>query len=299
MKSPLIALAAGLFAVPTAAKEPVRLAPVSPWNLHYGENSCRLGRTFGDKDKPTTLVLERASPGSPMSLLVFGDGVQARQNERNASAYFSSLEVEGFKEGTVLETVEKKRAILWMYVDFLAGPRKPEKDRRQSERPTRDLAKESAESAELAANAAGITEVKIVEPGGRTLILETGKLGKVHTMMQDCAREQLQAWGIDPAIEDRIVRPAWSRAGVARLFSSNDYPRDAVRAGEQATIQARLNIGSDGRVTKCTSLTLYKAPDFAKVVCDRLQKARYEPAELADGTKVPSYNMATIKFLMP
>jgi hypothetical protein len=299
MNLPLIALVVGLSAVSAAAKEPVRLSPLTPWNLHYGENSCRLGRTFGDKAKPTTLVLERASPGSPMSLLVFGDAVKARQDQRKATARFSPLQNVGFKDGTVLKTVERKPAILWMFVNFLSDETLSEKIERRTERPTRDLAKESAERAELAANAAGITEVTVVEPGGRTVIFGTGKLGKVHAMMQECAREQLHSWGIDPALEDKIVRPAWSRTGVARLFSTNDYPHDAARAGEQATIQARLNIGSDGRVTKCTSLTLYKAPDFAKVVCDRLQKARYEPAELADGTKVPSYNMATIRFVMP
>lgn len=151
---------------------------------------------------------------------------------------------------------------------------------------------------EEASNAKQITSLQIREPGGRIVLLETGSLARANAMMRDCAREQLVAWGVDPATQDKIVRPV--QAGkLTHLFSPADYPSSAIREGAQSVIQARLNIGADGRVTKCTSLTFFSAPDFAEVVCKRLRTARYTPAELADGTKVPSYDIATIKFVMP
>ena len=50
-------------------------------------------------------------------------------------------------------------------------------------------------------------------------------------------------------------------------------------------------------MTSCTSLSHFDAPEFNKVVCDKFKaRARCEPAELADGTKVPSYYTAHIVF---
>jgi protein TonB len=63
-----------------------------------------------------------------------------------------------------------------------------------------------------------------------------------------------------------------------------------LKSGEQSDVKVRLLVDASGRVTKCTSLSHFKAPEFNQVVCANFTKrARFEPAELADGTKVPSY----------
>ena len=69
--------------------------------------------------------------------------------------------------------------------------------------------------------------------------------------------------------------------------------------GTQAIISARLLVGADGKVTKCTSLTPYKAPEFGAVVCRNLSRATFVAAELGDGTKVPSYVVTQVRFQMP
>lgn len=286
-------------AVSATPKETVRLAPLSPWNLHYGDNSCRLGRVFGSAAKPTTLVLERISPGGSMSLLVFGGDLKAREGEE-ATVQFLPVAGLSFEGGGVARTAKSKEpAVLWSHVEFLVEHRKTPEERRQEYGVAVDaLAEPAAIRAEEDANAKQISGFAIREPGGRTVILETGSLGRANAMMRDCARQQLISWGVDPAVQEKIVKPARTK-NLPGLFSSNDYPPGAVASGEQSIVQARLNIDADGHVSRCTSLTYFQAPGFAEVVCKRLSAARYTPAELADGTKVPTYDLATIKFIMP
>ena len=68
-------------------------------------------------------------------------------------------------------------------------------------------------------------------------------------------------------------------------------------SGQESEVRVRVLVDASGKVTKCTSLSHYDAPEFNRIVCDKLTKrARFEPAELADGTKVPSYDTTRIVF---
>ncbi|MCY7339109.1 MAG: energy transducer TonB [Sphingomonas bacterium] len=65
-------------------------------------------------------------------------------------------------------------------------------------------------------------------------------------------------------------------------------------------VEARLLVDASGKVTKCTSLTHVDAPAFEKAVCGAFStRAKFAPAELADGTKVPSYYTITTRFVVP
>ncbi|GLR48324.1 energy transducer TonB [Sphingomonas astaxanthinifaciens] len=291
-----VALILSLLASGIAQAAPVPLAPAGKWNLHYAENSCQLKRNFGDPANPTTLVFERITPSSPLTMMVFGDPLRAKMESGSATAVFLPFAKVRFREGDVAETIDtKKTALLWTSVNLMDGaepPRPPKK----GERYRRDLARKAADLALESANAAKVTGIQVTEPGAHSVVLATGPLDKGLAMMRQCAREQLADWGVDPDLEDRIVVPARSKTFLGTYLKSSDYPRDALSQGKQAILQARLNVGADGKVTNCTSLTAFRAPEFANVVCRSLSKAEFEPAELEDGTKVPSYITTTIRY---
>ena len=70
-----------------------------------------------------------------------------------------------------------------------------------------------------------------------------------------------------------------------------------VMNNQESEVKARLLVDAAGRVTKCTSLSRYQSAEFKKIVCDAFTKrAKVEPAELADGTKVPSYYNVHVHF---
>jgi hypothetical protein len=113
-----------------------------------------------------------------------------------------------------------------------------------------------------------------------------------------CSRDSLQDWGVDPAVEDQIVRPVWATNPDRWLFAS-DYPSDMLVLGRESAVAVRLLVDASGRITKCTPLSHFNEPAFTKITCERIQeRARLQPAELADGTKVPSYFIRRVVFQM-
>jgi hypothetical protein len=144
--------------------------------------------------------------------------------------------------------------------------------------------------------AAKANEIEIDVSRSRPVILETGSLGEAITLFDKCSRDSLRDWGVDPDVEDKIVRPVWAPK-LSSWFSSSDYPSEMFMQGIQSEVKFRLLVDASGRVTKCTSLTHFSQPEFAKVVCDGImRRASFEPAELADGTKVPSYYVNRVIF---
>lgn len=113
---------------------------------------------------------------------------------------------------------------------------------------------------------------------------------------EQCSRDSLKDWGVDPDVDDQIVRPVWAANPASWLFAS-DYPIDMLKRGEESQVAVRLLVDAAGKITKCTSLSHFDEPEFNRITCDRIMsRARLEPAELADGTKVPSYYTQRVVF---
>ena len=92
------------------------------------------------------------------------------------------------------------------------------------------------------------------------------------------------------------MRPVWTVNPSEWLFAS-DYPRDMLARGKESELAVRLLIDASGKVTKCTSLSHFAEQEFNRITCENIVKrARFEPAELADGTKVPTYMTRRVIF---
>ncbi len=292
-----LAAAAALSSAATA-REPLVLAPVKPWNLHYSDNSCQLFRSFGDPAKPTHLVLESLAPDSSMTMMVFGGALTSRPTQGEGKASFLPATGRSFDEGKISETTtDKQTAIYWSGVSLLPESEadQDDKDRDRSQYAVRRAANRALEKS----TAATVTALQVTEPRQRVVVLQTGSLAKVMEMVRLCNREQMAGWGLDPAVQDKIVLGAKVTRPLAALFSDNDYPREAIRNGEISVVAVRLIVGADGKVSRCTPLTPFTGDGFKEVVCQRLSKAVFEPAQLADGTKVPTFTITRIDFRLP
>jgi hypothetical protein len=294
--------AAPLLMAASPAPVPVRLKPSSQWALDYAENSCRLIRTFGEGEDKTLLLFESPSPNS-ITMLAVGKPLGTSKNE--VAARFRPLEHEPIKGEPATSTTNKQPAIHWLHVpllpDNIVALEKALKEKATPgvRPPAIDLEERAATRAARQAFAEAAHELEIDTRRKRPVILETGSLGKPIKMFDECTRNSLRDWGVDPDLEDRIARPVWA-SDSARWFTSNDYPQAMVMRGMQSDVSARLLVDATGKVTSCTSLSHFNAPEFNKVVCEIFKKrAKFEPAELSDGTKVPSYYTVNIRFMMP
>jgi Gram-negative bacterial TonB protein C-terminal len=297
-----IAALAALVPALAAAGEP-RLQPSSQWVVDYAENSCRLLRNFGDGRSAVKIGFESDAPGA-MDLLAVGKPLESFVDE--VPAHFAPVSTRRFKGILAHAVGSNDPAILWSYVTLLPDDVWERLKKEADEHPTppnvRPPPQTVAEKAERKAwrsqfvNAA--TEIVIESRHDRPVILETGSLGPPIAALDQCSRDSLKDWGVDPDLEDKIVRPVWTADGTLGL-TSDDYPTKMLNLGEQSDVKVRLLVDATGHVTKCTSLSHFEHVEFNKAVCAALiRRTVFQPAELADGTKVPSYYTKLVRFRM-
>ena len=92
---------------------------------------------------------------------------------------------------------------------------------------------------------ADASELEVRSKDGKAVILQTGPLGKAVGAMDKCTLDSLKDWGLDPSIEDKIVkRPRPLTPGLG--FTPSDYPDREAWFGEQSSIKFRLIVDSHG-----------------------------------------------------
>jgi hypothetical protein len=296
-----VLVCAGVVPLLISATKPLRLQPAGPWDVDYAENSCRLLRTFGNGQTLTRFGFESAGPDD-MDMLVAGKPLST--GATTVAAKFLPVGSKSF-EGMVVKTVRSSDpAILWSHVPMLPGAVLAELKRQHEERrrnprlrpPGIPLPEQALRRSQRAQFATEVTELEIDSNRHRPVILETGSLGAALAAFDKCSRDSLKDWGVDPNIEDKIVRPVWS-IEPSTWLSSSDYPKDMLKSGKESDVTLRLLVNASGKVTKCTSLSHFAEEEFNRISCQKVtERARLEPAELADGTKVPSYYTFRIKF---
>jgi hypothetical protein len=281
------------------AGAPARLQPSSQWIVDYADNSCRMVRSFGEGDSKVIMLLESASPGD-VDLVLTGKPLKS---EREEIVLKFLPHQEPTSKGRPV-TAKGQPGILFSNLELLPPDEAAKMAAARAERiakpnvrpPATDLADRLERRSKEAEFAETATEMELGTRPGRPVILETGELGKPMKAFDQCSRDSLRDWGVDPDLEDKIVRPVWL-ANNGRWISGDDYPAKMLDEGQQSEVKVRLLVDAAGRVTKCTSLSHFRLPEFNKLVCDKItSNAKFAPAELADGTKVPSYYTVHIVF---
>ncbi|MES2327823.1 MAG: energy transducer TonB [Pseudomonadota bacterium] len=282
------------------AAEPVHLAPSTPWDIDYAENSCRLIRHFGQGDDLTILVFESEAPGA-LDMLVVGKPVGTPSDQ--VPAKFVPLQSKPMR-GDVGQSTDKGLPMalfstVRLLPDEAAAAEEKEDHRRDmsSVRPRPvSVAEQAAKKAMRQNFVTNTTAIEIDPRRDRPIILDTGSLGDPIKLFDQCSRNSLRDWGVDPDLEDKIVKPVWA-PDPSRWFSSDDYPSGMQSSGQESVVKVRVLVDATGRVTKCTSVSHFQAPEFDQITCAKFTaRAHFAPAELADGTKVPSYYVNKVAF---
>lgn len=141
----------------------------------------------------------------------------------------------------------------------------------------------------LLAQLAGGGILELVHPDGRLLDrLDLGGLAPALAKLGACISEAATGANFPPVAGPPPppgpplwirVRPARAPAALATLFSSDDYPAAAVRAGEEGAVGFRLDVGKDGRVAACTVTASSGSAALDSTTCQLLtMRARFQPA---------------------
>jgi protein TonB len=71
-------------------------------------------------------------------------------------------------------------------------------------------------------------------------------------------------------------------------LTNDDYPREALRAGQQGTVAFRLDVGADGNLVACIVTVSSGYPILDNATCEIMtRRARFKPARDSKGVAIP------------
>lgn len=114
--------------------------------------------------------------------------------------------------------------------------------------------------------------------------------------IRNCGDAKLRKYGIDPAALYALKSRPLPLQPPSSWLSSHDYPRGGAY-GFEGIVTARLEVGADGRVKDCKSLTRDKYSGFRDAVCRAMvQRGRFMPAVDSGGNPVPAPFIVNVHF---
>jgi len=103
-----------------------------------------------------------------------------------------------------------------------------------------------------------------------------------------------------PPAPPRISQAAGLKGNPGQFFGNDAYPSDAIRAGAQGRVVAKLSVGADGRVTACSITTSSGNSSLDDTTCRIARsKVRYTPAKDENGQPTPSTATLPVRWVLP
>lgn len=275
------------------------LKPSSQWVLDYGENRCRIVRTFADDDDGKTVIyFEQHSPRSGFAWLIAGDAVPKKSKVK-------------IRFGPDNGTIEKSGNTMTLgsygpaigSSGFAAVPEEVVKVRSLADMPSRDAGDfGTSPPPELVSTEHrdfGWVEVAAETKDAVRLPLEN--MSEIQRAMRTCTDDLLRSWGLDPTQEAVLAQhPRWTNMSEVAKDIVEVYPRAAYMNGEQGTLALRIMVEADGTPSKCVRADLNETENLDNSACLLImKKAQFEPAISADGEPVASYVMQMIRYTLP
>ena len=253
---PIVALSALSFqSAPAAAP----LQPTGQWNMQYSPTSCETKRRFGD----IAIVIVPGALGESTRVMLElpGKAVRARQNP----AIVNPKDGRGTEKSTALLFPLKKpgtRGVYTVLPNALV-------DR---------LLASGAISLEI-----GSPKMKIASKYA-DVSLALGPMTALKKALDTCMTDLRTQWGM---VDGKLPRPAiasYAKGDVRSIFTSDDYPEEAVNAGQSGTTQFLLMIGRDGSVMDCVIVQSSGVASLDAMGCQVIrERAKFKPATSADG----------------
>lgn len=280
-----------------AAREPLRLVPSSKWNLHYGEDSCSIGRSFGEGDERVVLVMSRYQPGDPLRLNFTGKPTYTSQNDGTVTLRFGpsdAVQKVGFFPAN---SADKTPALIIRDAVRIVPRTDAEMAAFEAAKKAGQLSFKSSDIAPEQESA--VTFIEVSKAVRRPFVLETGSLAGPLAALRKCTDELLDHWGIDVAKHVGLMRPVMPRSDPGRWVKPRDYPPTMIMDGKRAIVHFRLNVGVDGKPTACHIQQSTRPKAFDDAVCRAIMRnAEFDPALDASGAPLASYWLNTVTFIL-
>ena len=276
-----------------AAKEPIRLEPISKWEVNYADDSCRMARKFGDTDQYGTVIFDRYGPGDSLNITLAGPVFKKIGSSEVLDIKFGPNEdVQNgpFFVGTIGETIPT----LVLRGSYRIGPFtkaeqreiKNNKDNPDYQSPIVGPERE-----------ASVSDLTILRPLRQPVQLSLGSMKAPFSAMNKCVENLLTFWGIDIERHAKRSKSVQPTGNPGQWLNSNDYPAKMVEKSQPALVDFRLSIDETGKPSACHIQKSAGGKDFDDVSCKALMKrAKFNPALDEASKPLASYYLGRIVF---
>ena len=259
-----VALSSVLATAPARAAEPMQ--PSGKWNVDFGDAHCAATRTYGPPDSPVTLAFKSAPIGDVMQVTVVRSSRRAEMNQ-----YAGTL------------TVDRSSPVA---ISFLGHAAEDGKLRVTS-------AKLTPDNFALVRNA---SVLRLRAPGEIDTTFALSTISKVADTLDRCAANLRQAWHVGEYAAKLRQAPV-ALQPLQKLFSSEDYPRVALRNDGTGVVEAMLLVNDAGRIASCAVTETSGHASLDAQTCIILaRRGRFAPAIGADGKPANSSTRARIRW---
>lgn len=283
MKSTLGCLAATALFAATAAQAQIAptivFHPVGPWIADYGEDYCRLSRTFSAGQSEISIALERLQPGPMVRLIVVGEGMRPFDRADQIGYAFEPVGSSG--EARYVRSVMADGRPFFSLGPVAITP-SPAAGAAPGPQPIYDRTVEQE-------TAQGITGFTFEEGLKSPVRFETGSLRAPIEALQACTDDLLTVWGLDPDKHAAMTAPPIMTSGPGEVLPEGTVPVRELRTLGGGMNQVRMMIGADGRVADCAIHSASLTPSVNEQICELArERASFVPARDADGQPMAS-----------
>lgn len=266
--------------------------PSGPWALDYGDDYCRLMRTFQDGSSELALAFERIQPGPFVRVILVSDGIRMFRGADTIGWRFTPTDAERTAVFTQSETADGKQYIN-LGPTMLAPAATPAGNAPAAPPPPYDPAREQAAAKSLTGL---VLETGLIEP----IQVETEPLGAPIGALQACADDLLNTWGLDAARHKAGYAPAMPEGGGVGWLPPGTIPFTDFAKLAGGANQVRLMVDVAGKPTAChVHWPTLEQPTNDKICKALLAKGKFLPAKDPEGQPMASYWIGNPQFLGP
>ena len=278
---------------PAAAQEARVYKPGGQWALDYGEDYCRLMRTFSDGENELSLALERIQPGPMMRMILVGDGIRTYRSAAELGWSFTPASGSERKARYAQSKTADGKDYFNLGSVTVVQFQPPAPGTPPGPPPAYDRNAEQAAAKPLTAIQLG---TGLLQP----IRIETGSLEAPVGALQACADDLAKTWGVDPAKLADKGAPAIPEGGGVGWLPQGTIPFDQFGKLVGESNQVRLLVDANGKPTSCHIHWPTLGDSLNKRICSTLMdKAKFVPAKDSEGNAMAGYWVGNPLFLGP
>lgn len=235
-----------------AAAAPTPLTSTKAWVVDYAETYCSAALSFGTPDAPLDLVVRPAPDGDVLQLYVLKSGGYMVGQHVPVTVGFAGQAVKGTALLYGINKTDRRTILINLATDSV-----------------RDLPK---------------TRTLTFRGTGIDYAFALTNFDQVLAALATCNEDLRKHWNMGEGAKEKIKTEANPTYALRDLFSSGDYPEQALTEGDSGQAKVMLMIDENGKVADCLLEHTSGNASLDAMTCIAFRnRARFRPALDAAG----------------